>query len=235
MEIADNRYLYCVYAIYNRRLQKAYVGITAQKADSRFAAHRYMSNATRSKEITLEEDTVYEQMTPYIYSATEVTDGIEKEFIDILHEKGFDILNSSASVGAIGSSSGKWTKEKLAEVAKKYTSRSEFDLESPGAYQAAHRRGIMDEIGSHFSRERIVWSEEMALKMAQEYRSISDIAQNNKKLYRTLHRCKWMPKARKFLPKFHEPPVAIDPKTGRFIKKKSDYQTLIFRVRICTD
>ena len=57
---------------------------------------------TRAKEITLEEDTVYEQITPYIYSAAEVTDGIEKEFMDILHEKAFDILNSSASVGAIG-------------------------------------------------------------------------------------------------------------------------------------
>ena len=103
MEITDNGYLYCVYAIYNQRLHKAYIGITTQKADSRFAAHRYMSNTTRSREITLEEGTVYEQMTPYIYSAAEVKDGIEKEFMDILQEKGFDILNSNASVGAIGS------------------------------------------------------------------------------------------------------------------------------------
>ena len=78
----------------------------------------------------------------------------------------------------------------------------------------------MDEIGSHFSRKRIAWSEEMALKMAREYRSVSDIAQNNKKLYRTLHRCKWIPKVREFLPKFHEPPVPVDPKSGRFIKKE---------------
>ena len=220
MEIADNGYLHCVYIIHNQRLKKAYVGITAQKVDARFAMHRYISNSTRSKEITSEEDTRYEQLTPYIYSAAEVKDGIEKEFMDILQEKGFDILNSNGSVGAIGSSSGKWSKEKLAEVAKRYESRMEFRCGDPGAYQAAHKRGLMDEIGYHFCRERVLWNEKMALEMAKKYKSISDIAQNNKKLYRALHRHKWMPKVKEFLPKFHESPVPVDPQTGRFIKKE---------------
>ena len=131
MEIADNGYLQCVYVIYNKRLQKAYVGITAQKADSRFSEHRYMSNITRSKEIALEEDTVFEQMTPNIYSAAKVKDGIEKNFIDILQTKGFDILNCPGSIGAIGSSTEKWTEEKIVEAANQYKSRQEFKLGSP--------------------------------------------------------------------------------------------------------
>lgn len=219
MEIADNGYLHCVYTIYNQRLKKAYVGVTAQKAESRFANHRYLSNSTRSSEIVPEEDTLYEQLTPYIYSAKEVKDGIEKEFIDILQAKGFDVLNSSSSLGAVGSSNKKWNEKNLAEIAKQYDSRMAFRLGSPAAYQAAHLRGIMDKIGEHFSRERIVWNKEMALEMAKAYRSISDIAQKNKKLYQALHKHKWMPKVREFLPKFHEPPVPIDPQTGRFIKK----------------
>ena len=86
--------------------------------------------------------------------------------MDILQEKGFDILNSNKSVGAIGSSSGKWSKEKLAEVAKRYESRMEFRCGDPGAYQAAHKRGLMDEIGSHFVAT-VLWNKDMALEMAK--------------------------------------------------------------------
>ena len=59
----------------------------------------------------------------------------------------------------------------------------------------------------------------MVLEMARDYRSISDIVQKNKKLWRALHRHGWMPKVREFLPKFHESAVLIDSKTGRFVKR----------------
>ena len=41
---------------------------------------------------------------------------------------------------------GYWTKELLQEEALKYKTRNEFNKGSKGAYKAAHRKGILDDI-----------------------------------------------------------------------------------------
>lgn len=40
----------------------------------------------------------------------------------------------------------KWTNEMLQKEAEKYSSRSEFERNSPAAYSAALRKGIVDKI-----------------------------------------------------------------------------------------
>lgn len=219
MEIADNGYFHCVYAIYNKRLKKVYIGVTALSIEVRFSQHRSRSNSTKSRPIVHERDTVFEALTDYVYTAEEVRGGIEQEFIDVFERKGFEALNWESRVGALGTRNEKWTHELLTAEAKKYQSRMEFRVGSPAAYQAAHRFKVMDVIGRHFTRDRIVWTKEMALELAKDFRSIADLKARNRKLYRALHRCKWMEDVRSFLPKFHEPVVPIDPLTGRFIKK----------------
>ena len=48
----------------------------------------------------------------------------------------------------------KWTKEMLVEEALKYSTRSDFSNNSLGAYTAAHKRKIVDEICSHMKPSR---------------------------------------------------------------------------------
>ena len=218
MHYVDHGFQYCVYVIFNRRLAKAYVGVT-KNFEQRSVQHKYGVNTTASKEITQEVDTIFEQITPYLFSSDDVKSGIEKSFIEITSRKGFNILNHNKSLGMLGQANNKWSKELLLQIARKYKTRKEFREHQNGAYQAALRLGILDDIAP--PKSRISWTLELALSMAKDYKSISDIAQNNKTLFNALHRHKWMPKVAKFLPKFHKKPVETDPATGRFVRKNA--------------
>ncbi|MAX66512.1 MAG: hypothetical protein CME66_06215 [Halobacteriovoraceae bacterium] len=67
----------------------------------------------------------------------------------------------------------KWTKEKLAKEAKKYTTRSEFKNSSPSAYVIARKSGLLDKVCSHMPRPKINkknhWTKERILKEAKKY------------------------------------------------------------------
>ena len=43
----------------------------------------------------------------------------------------------------------RWTNELLAERAKEFNTRGEFQLADPSAYTSARRRGILDDICKH--------------------------------------------------------------------------------------
>jgi len=74
----------------------------------------------------------------------------------------------------------KWTPETIAIEAKKYTSKSEFALNAPGAVKRARTLGIYKEICKHMKKpakqnpKKVAWSEETLKLEALKYNSKSE-------------------------------------------------------------
>ena len=81
-----------------------------------------------------------------------IKEGLEKEdyWVNYYKEKGYNVLNEgktgigSGSIGSINF--GKWTKEKVFEESKKYTTRKEFVKGCSSAYNVAYRNGWLKEM-----------------------------------------------------------------------------------------
>jgi hypothetical protein len=80
----------------------------------------------------------------------------------------------------------KWAFEKLQEEALKYKTRKEFEKNSPGAYQAAIRRSILDKICSHMG-ERLneKWTKEELEQEASKYKTRKEFEKNSSGAYHT--------------------------------------------------
>lgn len=70
---------------------------------------------------------------------------------------------------------GFWTKERVFAEAKKYTERKDFIKQSPGAYNAAQKLGMMSELKWFPAPKNAKkWNRESCYKEAQKYRSKTD-------------------------------------------------------------
>ncbi|MBA6372505.1 GIY-YIG nuclease family protein [Colwellia sp. BRX8-4] len=147
MKIQEHGWLHCIYVIENKRLNKAYVGLTRQQFETRAKQHKSDKNTTNSALITLEKDTEYIQLTPYIYDAKTIALK-EQEFVDDYNARGFIVLNSEIQIGKIGSRNT-WNKKKCRKEALKFTTTTDFIKGSNGAYISAKKYGWFDEITEH--------------------------------------------------------------------------------------
>ena len=77
----------------------------------------------------------------------------------------------------------KWTKEKCAEEALKYKSRSEFKKKSPHAYHAARRNKWIDEICAHMSPILRKWDYESCKEESKKFKSRDDFKKNSNGAY----------------------------------------------------
>ena len=69
-------------------------------------------------------------------------------------ENGFESINI-AKTGGSGNSGKYWTKERVIEEAKKYSSRMEFKKNSSTAYGNSHKFGISQEACAHMGTSRV--------------------------------------------------------------------------------
>jgi hypothetical protein len=72
-----------------------------------------------------------------------------------------------------------WTDEKLAAEASKYATRAAFKQSSSGAYDAAWKRGILDEICSHMETVQQSWTDELLAAEASKYSTRSDFSRGS--------------------------------------------------------
>ena len=77
----------------------------------------------------------------------------------------------------------KWTLSKLKNEALKYSSRSEFEKGSLGAYDAALKRKLIDEVCSHMDNKHIEWTNDKIISISKKYKYVSDFRKNEKKAY----------------------------------------------------
>lgn len=75
----------------------------------------------------------------------------------------------------------RWDNESIRNDALKYSSKAQWARESSGAYEAAKRRGIFEEVTSHMKRQTVTpkWSEETIREDALKYSSKSQWKRNS--------------------------------------------------------
>ena len=90
--------------------------------------------------------------------------------------------------------SGYWTKEHCAEEAKKYSTRTQFQLMASGAWNAANKKGWLDEICSHMEiRWQRKWdTKEKCAKEAQKYTSRTDFQRYSSGAWNAANKHDWL-------------------------------------------
>lgn len=114
----------------------------------------------------------------------------EKYWVDFYKYNGWEMFNI-AKPGALGSSIVKWTKNTLQKEADKYQSRSKFQKKSGGAYMAALRKGIMDELFKNHSNlgrtnRQVIpgyWTEDKLQEEANKYKTRGEFQKTSKGAY----------------------------------------------------
>ena len=88
-----------------------------------------------------------------------------------------------------------WTIEELKIEALKYKTRGEFDIKNNGAYKAAGRRGILNDICSHMfaspGRNKFKLTKENCRTIALCYDKKADLFKAKKSIYNKIIRMKW--------------------------------------------
>lgn len=191
-----------VYAIINERLKLAYIGITNQKFDERVRAHKQKNNDTKSKAIAKEADTVFVALTGYKFSSKNENKGeltasdAEKEYYAWLSKQGYELLNDVSKLGLTPNVNIKWTRQRLKDEASKFKSKKKFADNSNCAYQAALRRGLLNDVCSHMTSKQVpsgTWEvKENILAVARSYKKASDFRKENKGAYEGARRNGWL-------------------------------------------
>ena len=192
MEIQHNGYYHCVYAIYNLDTNEAYIGVTSQRFQNRMTQHQSGTDTTRSRTIAHLDDTIFEQQTDYIYPPEDVKKA-ESRFIEDFNSRGFNILNSKKAVGGVGYSKPHWTFEMVKNEALKFSTRWEFQ-QSSRAYDAAKRRGWLDEVCKHMNspiKQTGYWTLENCKIEASLCGSITEFKQKHSYGYKKVLENKW--------------------------------------------
>jgi len=169
----DHGYLHCVYVILNEESKKAYVGITRATLEQRKKQHQSKKNQTNSFEIAKLSNTIFKKLTDYIYPPDKVK-FIEAHYIGMYKELGYEVLNSEKSVGTVGYRDAIWTFEKVAEEAKKYQTRTEFQKNSKAAWSRAQYKGWMDRVCGHMlvkKRPNGYWTLDRLKGEAKKYKT----------------------------------------------------------------
>ncbi len=194
MAINYNGYYHCAYVVLNRRLNKAYVGITSQKFELRMIQHKLDNNPCNSKSISQLSDTVFIQLTDYIYTAEQVKEFAEQQYVNEYISNGFELLNDERSIGAVGYSKRKWTVEKCKEEALRYRTRWEFQQESANAYSAAKNHGWLDEICDHMTeaiKPSDYWTIANCKKIALKYKTREELRRKSSYVHKIIYINGW--------------------------------------------
>lgn len=84
----------------------------------------------------------------------------------------------------------KWTEEDLRAEASKFSSRGQFQKKALGAYLAARKRGLLEDICSHMDQMRQDWTYEDLKKEALKYNTRSDFYKGSNKAHQAAGRRK---------------------------------------------
>jgi len=185
-------YHYMVYAIINRRLNKAYVGITKQQFNNRMKEHK-KGGSTRASEITTLEDTEYIPLTDYTLLSTDVK-AAETEWAEHHAEKGFQVLNSAKLFGRTGTIMRIYTDEVIEEEAKKYDTRGAFKLGSPRHYDAACHQRLLNKVCAHMRaiNPKGYWTKERCIEAARNYSNKDDFIKAEQSAYSAARSNGWL-------------------------------------------
>ncbi|MCV2877207.1 GIY-YIG nuclease family protein [Rhodobacteraceae bacterium XHP0102] len=161
-------YHHCVYVILNRRLNKAYIGITRQHLAARIKHHKGAGNTTKSKHISTLNDTEFHALTDYEFDVKEVKN-VEAHWCSVYQDLGFEVLNDIKQLGRVGTSQRIYTDDDILAEARKYSRRVDFKLGSPKLYDAAVSQRLLEKACEHMRgiNKKGHWTKEACIEFAK--------------------------------------------------------------------
>jgi predicted GIY-YIG superfamily endonuclease len=136
-------------------------------------------------------------LTPIIKKISEYTNvkeaqELERCSVDLYRNTGWIILNK-AKTGGLGACKRIWTKERVAEEAKRYETKISFKKGSHSAYVIAVRNGWMDEISQHMIPvDRTIWTYEKTKEFAKQFNSRNEMNRANTSAYNKARKEGWL-------------------------------------------
>lgn len=183
---------YMVYGIINRRLNKAYAGITKQRLNRRIQMHK-QGGSTRASEIAGYPDTEFVRLADYCLLSSELRDA-EREWAEHLGRQGFEVLNDERLFGRTGVSRRVYTDVILLQEALKYRSRADFKRGSPRHYNAACSQRKLDEVCAHMRsiNAKHYWTKERCIEVAKTCSHKDEFAKCHTSAYSAARENGWL-------------------------------------------
>jgi hypothetical protein len=113
-----------------------------------------------------------------------------------------------------------WTKEKVATVAKKFSTLSMFQHNAKGAYNAAIENNWLTEVTTHMKPNRQKWNKERIIELAKKFSTIADFRLNEPSAYTTALSNRWIKEASE-----HMIPLNIQWSDQMIIDEAKKYKT----------
>ena len=185
MELTGNLYKRCIY-VYEFPDNSAYIGLTFNIKDRQRDHARKGTIYKYKKKTNLIPE--FKQLTEYI--EVEEAQKLEGKYVDEYRKNGWNILNE-VKTGGLGGSEIIWNIEKCKEEALKYTKKRDFKTKSAGAYNAARKLKILDEICEHMIKMMHTYTLQECIDDAKKYNKEKDWKKNSK-LYGYATNHKWL-------------------------------------------
>ena len=186
-EWKENNYIIYVYELEEHNM--AYVGLTndmkRRDRDHLFSEKEALSMYCIENDIPYPTHKILEKDID-----SKTAQEKEKYWVNYYKEKGWNMFNI-AKPGSLGGFTVKWTKPKLQKEANKYKTRVEFRKKSSGAYDAAWKKNLMDELfknhpnQGHSHKPTNYWTKKRLQDEANKYETIKEFREKNSGAYST--------------------------------------------------
>lgn len=111
----------------------------------------------------------------------------EHEWLQKYISNGYTALNKAKTglgIGSIGSYEKKWTKNKVFNEGKKYTTKADFYRNSSRAYEVARKNGWLKEMTWFVTPKRkIKWAKEKVFRESKKYKTKTEFERKNSRCY----------------------------------------------------
>ena len=124
----------------------------------------------------------------------------------------------------------KWTYKNLCKEALKYKTRSKFQKGSSGAYDAAHKKNILDSICKHMIEVRHKWTDEELRQEALKYKTRNVFAKTSTCAYQLCQQRGLLDKVCSHMPK-HVDKSGKNNRNFKWTKEKLQIEALKYKTR----
>ena len=170
----------CIYVIHFPNEKAFYVGLT-YNFNARLQSHTTQSSNTAVRKLMVQRSPFESKV---LKSNIPMKDAgkFEEEFKLQFEREGNTCLNA-IKTGGLGKSKIIWTKERIYNEAKRYSTRTEFRDGSPGAYDAALELAIIDDVCAQMKILMTKWDESKILAAAQNFKSTKELLKKARNIY----------------------------------------------------
>ena len=174
-----NGFRYCVYAYIDECNKVAYVGLTKNKNDRHFT-HSHMIDEKKLSPVYKYFTNIGKDVpTPkYLEDNISCDEAREKEdyWKNWYSNNGYSMLNkgkTGSKCGSLGGISPKWSKKKVFEESKKYTSKKDFYVGCITAYQKAWKNNWLKDMYWLIPQMKY-WDDDKVFEESRKYKTMNE-------------------------------------------------------------